>query len=141
MATEIKMPQLSDTMNAGKILGWRKKEGDSVNRGDILAEVETEKANLEIECFQKGVLVKIIIPENETAKVGEAIAIIGEAGEVVNTPSTTRKEEKKVEEKAPPAQETPKREESFRPPAMQAPSTAGSATEERDTNQRLKISP
>ncbi|RMG39776.1 MAG: biotin/lipoyl-binding protein, partial [Candidatus Dadabacteria bacterium] len=54
MATEIKMPQLSDTMHSGKILSWLKKEGDSVARGDILAEVETDKANLEIESFNQG---------------------------------------------------------------------------------------
>lgn len=83
MASELKMPQLSDTMNEGKILGWKKKEGDPVNRGEALAEVETDKANLEIECFQPGVLLKILVPAGELAKVGEAIAVIGAAGEQV----------------------------------------------------------
>ena len=55
MASEILMPQLSDTMKSGKILKWVKNEGDSVSRGDILAEVETEKANLEIESLSSGV--------------------------------------------------------------------------------------
>ena len=58
MAAEIKMPQLSDTMNSGKIHSWRKKEGDKVERGEVLAEVETEKANLEIECFFAGTLLQ-----------------------------------------------------------------------------------
>ena len=81
MAFEIKMPQLSDTMYSGKILAWRKKEGESVSRGDILAEVETDKANLEIESFQAGTLLQIRVPEGTTANVGDIIAVIGAAGE------------------------------------------------------------
>lgn len=75
------MPQLSDTMSSGKILVWKKQEGQAVTRGDILAEVETDKANLEIEAFTSGTLIKIAIPAGSTAKVGEAIAYMGEAGE------------------------------------------------------------
>ena len=88
MATEVKMPQLSDTMSSGKILIWKKKEGDQVSRGDILAEVETDKANLEIESFFNGTLLKIMTPANSTAKVGEIIAVIGAAGESVAAGST-----------------------------------------------------
>lgn len=83
MATEVKMPQLSDTMSAGKILVWKKKEGEQVSRGDILAEVETDKANLEIESFFNGTLLQITVPANSSAKVGEVIAVIGAAGESV----------------------------------------------------------
>ena len=86
MANEIKMPQLSDTMYSGKILTWNKKVGDVVNRGDILAEVETDKANLEIESFFGGVLLEIRTPANSVANVGDVIAVLGEAGE-----STTAK--------------------------------------------------
>lgn len=89
MASDIKMPQLSDTMSSGKILSWKKKEGDTVKRGDILAEVETDKANLEIECFQEGVLLKIQTPEGSEAKVGDVIATIGQAGEGVATPTAS----------------------------------------------------
>jgi pyruvate dehydrogenase E2 component (dihydrolipoamide acetyltransferase) len=85
MATEIKMPQLSDTMSSGKILSWKKSEGDTVKRGDILAEVETEKANLEIESFQQGTLLKILVPAGTMGKVGDAIAVIGQPGEQVST--------------------------------------------------------
>jgi len=81
------MPQLSDTMAAGKILVWRKKEGDKIERGDILAEVETDKANLEIESFHNGVLLKIIVPAGQTGKVGEPIAVMGNAGESALTSS------------------------------------------------------
>ncbi|MFM1847914.1 MAG: hypothetical protein RL417_1388 [Pseudomonadota bacterium] len=87
MAVEIKMPQLSDTMSAGKILAWKKKEGERVERGDILAEVETDKANLEIECFHPGTLLKVVAPTGTNAKVGEVIAIIGQAGEQVSAPT------------------------------------------------------
>jgi pyruvate dehydrogenase E2 component (dihydrolipoamide acetyltransferase) len=87
MATDVKMPQLSDTMSSGKILTWRLKEGDVVKRGDILAEVETDKANLEIESFFNGSLLKIMVPAGSVAKVGEAIAVIGQPGEVVGTTS------------------------------------------------------
>lgn len=87
MAVEIKMPQLSDTMSGGKILAWRKNEGDAVARGDILAEVETDKANLEIESFNAGTLLKILVPAGTNATVGDVIALIGQAGESV-APST-----------------------------------------------------
>jgi pyruvate dehydrogenase E2 component (dihydrolipoamide acetyltransferase) len=91
MASEIKMPQLSDTMDSGKILTWFKKEGDNIVRGDILAEVETDKANLQIESFQNGTLLKIHTPAGTVAKVGEIIAVIGAAGEATgaSTAKTT----------------------------------------------------
>jgi pyruvate dehydrogenase E2 component (dihydrolipoamide acetyltransferase) len=89
MATDVKMPQLSDTMSSGKILTWKKKEGEQVSRGDILAEVETDKANLEIESFFNGTLLKIMIPASSTAKVGEVIAVIGAAGESVGAGSAS----------------------------------------------------
>jgi pyruvate dehydrogenase E2 component (dihydrolipoamide acetyltransferase) len=90
MATEIKMPQLSDTMDSGKILEWKVSEGTAVSRGDILAEVETDKANLEIESFFNGTLLKIMTPAGSSANVGEIIAVLGEAGESVDiTPAAT----------------------------------------------------
>jgi len=89
MATEVKMPQLSDTMSSGKILIWKLKEGDTVKRGDILAEVETDKANLEIESFFNGTLLSVMVPAGSVAKVGETIAVIGQAGEVVGNQATS----------------------------------------------------
>lgn len=87
MAFDIKMPQLSDTMDSGKILEWKKNEGDSIKRGDILAEVETDKANLEIESFNEGVLLKVIVPAQASADVGQIIAVIGQPGEEVSISS------------------------------------------------------
>lgn len=90
MATEITMPQLSDTMDKGKILTWFKSEGDTVTRGDALAEVATDKADLEIEAFESGTLLKICIPVGETAAVGDVIAILGKAGEQVAAPAAVQ---------------------------------------------------
>ena len=110
MATDIKMPQLSDTMSSGKILIWKKKEGDQVSRGDILAEVETDKANLEIESFFNGTLLKIMTPANSSAKVGEVIAVIGAAGESVSAgtaPTAAAPAATPAPKAAPPAASTP----------------------------------
>lgn len=73
------MPQLSDTMTEAKILVWRKKVGEKCARGDILAEVETDKANLEIECFVEGYLSQILYEEGAMVKVGEVIAKISDS--------------------------------------------------------------
>ncbi|HET6981069.1 MAG TPA: pyruvate dehydrogenase complex dihydrolipoamide acetyltransferase [Myxococcaceae bacterium] len=83
MATEIQLPALSPTMTEGKILKWLKKEGDSISSGEAIAEVETDKSNLEVEAFDDGVLLKIIVPEGQTGKVGAPIAVIGQKGEKV----------------------------------------------------------
>lgn len=83
MAIEIKMPQLSDTMDQGTILTWLIQEGETVERGDALAEVATDKADLEIESFHDGKLLKVLAPVGAKVKVGEVIALIGEAGEAV----------------------------------------------------------
>ncbi len=88
MAVEITMPQLSDTMDQGTILTWLKKEGDTVDRGDELAEVGTDKADLPIESFHQGTLLKIYAAEGTTVQVGEVIAVVGEAGEAVPEKST-----------------------------------------------------
>jgi pyruvate dehydrogenase E2 component (dihydrolipoamide acetyltransferase) len=74
---EVTMPRLSDTMQEGTITRWLKKSGDQVKRGDILAEVETDKANMEIEAYDTGILGEILVKEGETAPIGQAIASIG----------------------------------------------------------------
>jgi len=71
---------LSDTMEEGTVAKWLKKEGDTVEEGDILAEIETDKATMEFESFYDGVLLKIGIQEGETAKVDSMLAIIGPKG-------------------------------------------------------------
>ena len=76
----ITMPRLSDTMEEGTVARWLKKEGDSVNEGDILAEIETDKATMEFESFYSGTLLKIGIQEGSSAKVDALLAILGPAG-------------------------------------------------------------
>jgi pyruvate dehydrogenase E2 component (dihydrolipoamide acetyltransferase) len=84
MATVIKMPRLSDTMTEGTVATWLKKVGDKISEGDILAEIETDKATMEFESFNEGTLLHIGIPEGETAAVDSLLAIIGEEGEDIS---------------------------------------------------------
>ncbi len=81
MAEIINMPRLSDTMEEGVVAAWLKKVGDKIEEGDILAEIETDKATMEFESFQDGVLLYIGIQEGETAPVDQLLCIIGEEGE------------------------------------------------------------
>jgi len=74
---KVEMPKMGDTMEEGKILHWMKKEGDTVKKGESLAEVETDKVNIEIEAFSSGTLRKILVSEGESAPIGAAIALIG----------------------------------------------------------------
>lgn len=84
MAEVIKMPKMSDTMEEGVIASWLKKVGDTVKSGDILAEVETDKATMELESYEDGVLLHIGIQEKESVPVDGVIAIIGEKGENID---------------------------------------------------------
>jgi len=77
----VEMPKMGDSMEEGKILRWIKKEGESVKKGEMLAEVETDKVNIEIEAFASGILRKIIVPEGTAAPVGSKIALIGASDE------------------------------------------------------------
>ena len=81
MATLIDMPKLSDTMTVGTLVRWLKNEGDPVTNGDMIAEVETDKATMEVECFDEGILIKRYCGEGDEIAVGDPIAAIGEAGE------------------------------------------------------------
>ena len=84
MATVITMPRLSDTMTEGTVATWLKKVGDKISEGDILAEIETDKATMEFESFNAGTLLYIGIPEGETAPVDSLLAIIGKEGEDIS---------------------------------------------------------
>ncbi len=77
------MPQLSDTMTEGTLVKWLKKEGDAVKAGEIVAEVETDKATMEMESFESGTIASIVVKEGGKAAVGAAIAIVAKAGENV----------------------------------------------------------
>lgn len=81
MAEVIKMPKLSDTMEEGVIASWQKKVGDQVNAGDVLAEIESDKATMEFESFHGGTLLHLAVEQGKSAPVDAVIAIIGEKGE------------------------------------------------------------
>jgi len=108
MAEVINMPRLSDTMEEGTLAKWFKKVGDSVKEGEILAEIETDKATMEFESFHDGVLLHIGIDEGSTAPVDSIIAVIGSKGEDISSiikGSNTAKEEPKPEVKEEPKPE------------------------------------
>jgi pyruvate dehydrogenase E2 component (dihydrolipoamide acetyltransferase) len=77
---DVTMPKLSDSMETGKIIRWHVQKGSEVHEGDVLAEVESDKAVMELECFHDGVIVEILRGDNEEAPVGEVIARIGPKG-------------------------------------------------------------
>lgn len=87
MATEVIMPRMSDTMEEGKILKWLKKVGDRIEVGDIIAEVETDKADMEMEALDDGFLTEIRAQEGESVPVGGVIALLGEEAEVGVAPT------------------------------------------------------
>src|SRR6184192_3487475 len=86
MASEVLMPALSPTMTEGKIARWVKNVGEPVHAGDVLAEIETDKATMEVEAVDEGVLAKIVIPEGtDHVPINTPIAVIAENGEDVGT--------------------------------------------------------
>jgi pyruvate dehydrogenase E1 component beta subunit len=127
MASEVLMPALSPTMTEGKIARWVKSEGDTVHAGDVLAEIETDKATMEVEAVDEGVLAKIVIPEGtDHVAVNTPIALIAENGEDVGTSLVeARPAPKPPEQKAPaPAARAPAE------PARAAPAVSRPAPEE-----------
>ncbi len=110
MATVITMPRLSDTMTEGTVATWLKKVGDKVEEGDILAEIETDKATMEFESFNAGTLLHVGIQEGETAPVDSLLAIIGNEGEDISdllkggtAPAESNEEKAEVKEEKPAA--------------------------------------
>ncbi|MGC8951214.1 dihydrolipoamide acetyltransferase family protein [Chloroflexus sp.] len=137
---EITMPRLSDTMSEGTVGRWLKKVGDQIAVGDIIAEIETDKATMELEAFEAGVLQQILVPEGQTVPIGQPIAIIGDGSVSVATPPTT-----------PPASTTPTSSPAPTPattvasppaptPATTVASPPAPATA-TDDNGRIKASP
>jgi pyruvate dehydrogenase E2 component (dihydrolipoamide acetyltransferase) len=84
MAEAVEMPKLSDTMEEGVLVGWQVDEGDEVEMGQVIAQVETDKATRDLEAYEDGVLLKKVIDEGEAVPIGQLIAVIGEEGEDVS---------------------------------------------------------
>lgn len=83
MAHRVHLPPFGEVMEEGTVVVWHKKEGDQVVKGEPLFDLETDKSVLTVESFHRGVLLKIVVPENQTVPVGTTIAWIGEPGEEV----------------------------------------------------------
>ncbi|GAA4838191.1 pyruvate dehydrogenase complex dihydrolipoamide acetyltransferase [Saccharopolyspora rosea] len=109
--TEIQMPRLSDTMEEGVIATWRKQVGDQINRGDVVAEIETDKAIMELEAYDDGVLEKVLVGEGETAPIGTPIAVLGDgsgkAAEAASAPAPAAEKPAEPAEQATPAAPAP----------------------------------
>src|SRR6266568_5206362 len=100
MATEIKLPRLGQGMESGTIVKWLKSEGDQVEKGEPLYELDTDKVTQEVEADASGVLLKIAVRDGEV-EVGRTIAVIGEAGEKVEDPEEAKVDEDEQEEGSP----------------------------------------
>ena len=124
MAEVVKMPKLSDTMTEGVLVKWHKKTGDIIKSGEILAEIETDKATMEFESFYDGSLLHIGIKEGETAPVDAIIAIIGKKGEKIDALLKEEKKTEKVKEKVEAVTESkPESSVSDTPPPPPPPTT------------------
>jgi pyruvate dehydrogenase E2 component (dihydrolipoamide acetyltransferase) len=148
MADYIEMPKLSDTMTEGRVVKWRKKTGDKVEAGDVLAEIETDKAVMDMEAFDDGVLGEILVPEGQTAKIGQNLAVMNggkgrpekagkpektEGSETSTAPAAKTAKQTEPAEKAATA---PKAESNSSKPAAPAP-----PSETSNEGKRVKASP
>ena len=137
------MPKLSDTMTSGTLVRWLKNEGDSVSNGDMIAEIETDKATMEVECFEDGVLLKCYCNEGDEVAVGEPIAAVGEAGEAIpkgksSTPDTSKDTKKKSENTE---EESESAEEKSGKSTNEPSPTAETSETGNDLSKRIKVSP
>src|SRR3954447_13294387 len=105
MASDITMPRLSDSMEEGTILKWLVSEGDEVERGQEIAEIETDKANMMFESDTAGTLVEIVVSEGSTVPLGEVIARVGDPSEKAGKQEGEKAEEEAEGEKAEPEPE------------------------------------
>jgi pyruvate dehydrogenase E2 component (dihydrolipoamide acetyltransferase) len=154
MATQVIMPKLSPTMEEGQLSRWLKKEGDKVSMGEPLAEIDTDKATMEMQALANGVLRKIIIKEGESAPLGQMIAVIGEPDEDISAilessgaPEKPAGEAKPKEEVAPAAATStpPQKPDQQTKPAAKPAETSSPAgngsTPAPSTSDRLIVSP
>jgi pyruvate dehydrogenase E2 component (dihydrolipoamide acetyltransferase) len=147
MPTELKMPALSPTMEEGTLAKWLVKEGDEVKSGDILAEIETDKATMEFEAVDEGKIAKILVPEGtDGVKVGAPIAILAAEGEDVSAAApkadTPAEPPKAAATPAPKADETPKADAAPAQAPVETPAApAQPAQAPRAEGDRVKASP
>ena len=153
MAEKIEMPKLSDTMEEGVIAKWNVKEGDKVNSGDVIAEVETDKATMEVEVFDGGTVLKILVAEGDAVPLGGVMAIIGEEGEDISSligdegetsgkePESESKEKKQDKKESSKEKEEKEEKEEFDPILGDLKDNGSSSEPEESGDERVKASP
>jgi pyruvate dehydrogenase E2 component (dihydrolipoamide acetyltransferase) len=147
MATQVIMPKLSPTMEEGQLSRWLKKEGDKVSMGEPLAEIDTDKATMEMQALGSGVLRKILIKEGESAPLGQIIAIIGEPDEDISAIAAQSAASQPAKTPAPAEEAEPPVQKDATPSVAEAPrSVSGNGRQEsepaeRATGGRLIVSP
>lgn len=137
MAKTVVMPQMGYDMDEGTLLRWLKQEGDAIERGEPIAEIETDKVNIEIEAFDSGVVRKHLVTEGETVPVGEPIAIIGDPNEPIDVPSAPAAEPAAPTAPAAPAPDGPQPAPA---PAAATPRPSDQVVE-RAPGERVRASP
>lgn len=135
MAIEVTMPQMGADMTEGTLLKWVKQVGDSVKRGEVIAEIETDKATIELEAYESGTMIKLVAQEGDVVPVGDVIALLGEPSEAV--PDVERKPPAEKPARRAIEPEVKERAAAGAPPAP-APAGVSTATE---TDGRVRISP
>lgn len=138
-AKEIRMPLLSDTMTEGKIVAWNKKVGDAVKSDDVLAEVETDKATMEVVGYEEGTLLYIGVEAGKAARINEVIAIVGKAGTDVS--AFVEAEKSGANAAAPAAAATSEKPAENATAAAAEPATSNEAAKATDADSRIKASP
>src|SRR6266481_1738864 len=128
---EIQMPKLSDTMTEGTLVAWMKKKGDQVSAGEVLAEIETDKATMEWESPEDGTLTEIYVEEGGKVDVGQRIAFIGEEGEAA--PKEEKKAPEKKKKKEEPPEKKAKKPEKPKKEQAQTEKAASAKAEEKET--------
>src|SRR5882724_11551492 len=129
---EIQMPKLSDTMTDGTLVAWKKKKGDKVSANEVLAEIETDKATMEWEAPEDGMLTEIYVEEGGKVNVGDKIAFIGGEGEEPpKEKAPAKKEEKKLKEAKAKEKEPEKKEEKKKPEAREEKEPTAEKEEKR----------
>lgn len=136
MPTNIEMPKLSDTMTEGTLVKWNKKVGDAIEIGDVIAEVETDKATMEMEAFDEGTLSEILVQEGQKAAVGSALGVLLEDGEEAPAPGSAP-----VAVSAPDIQPFAEAPVASAPAPASAPAAAAPPAFEAGAGERVKASP
>jgi pyruvate dehydrogenase E2 component (dihydrolipoamide acetyltransferase) len=135
---DVIMPKMGDAMTEGKVLKWHKHPGDQVRQGEPIAEIETDKVNVDIEAEETGTLVEVVVNEGQTAAVGAKIGTIGKAGE---KPAARPAAQPDGEKKPPAPAETVKAKPTPPREPPPSPETRSTKPEARDVRERLKASP